>query len=57
MPDFSLLFFGAIILIFLIYVVIKIIKSQNIKESIFNIFILDSIKLFYCICNLLRQYW
>lgn len=37
MPDFSLLFFGAIILIFLIYVVIKIIRSQNIKESIFNI--------------------
>lgn len=37
MPDFSLIFFGAIILSYLVYVIRSIIKSQNKKETIFSI--------------------
>lgn len=39
MPDFSLIFFGAIILSLLIYVIINLIKSPNKKDSILNILI------------------
>lgn len=37
MPDFSLVFFGAVILSLLVYVTRSIIKSQNKKETICNI--------------------
>lgn len=37
MPDFSLIFFGAILLSFLVYVIRSIMKSHNKKETIFGI--------------------
>ncbi|HAT1610937.1 TPA: hypothetical protein I8Y22_002301 [Raoultella planticola] len=39
MPDFSLMFFAAIILSLLVYVIRSIMKSQNKKETIFSILI------------------
>lgn len=37
MPDFSLIFFGAILLSLLVYVIRSIMKSHNKKETIFGI--------------------